>query len=164
MKKLIVAMVLIVFVVSIAWAATLGTRPYYRNVSVTETTWAYSGTGGLMNATGATTAYDTLDVCDKGYVKFDDITGTAFMNVALQVADRYGPPFGDTPPRDSLFTNAVGTTSEPWHQVKPGDTDTHKFDFNSRSFTVWRLNCLAGCDLTNSIATAWGRCKQEGTE
>ena len=167
MKKILAALLVVIMVASFAFAATnlLGTRPHPNTGNKWRTTWAYTAStpSGLMNATGATKAYGVSIGCDTGKVKFDDITGTNIMNIAVQVADYYGPEFGPSAPSDALFTNAIGTTSEPWHQVDPSDTDTHKFDFSQREFEAWRLNCLVGCDLTNSIGTAWGDCWMAGT-
>jgi hypothetical protein len=166
MKKILTALIVVVLIASMAMAATnlLGTRMHPNNSDKYRTTWAYteSTPSGLMNATGATTAYPASEGCDTAKIKVSDITGSNIMNVAVQVSDLYGPEFGASPQPDGIFTNAVGTSSAPYHQVDPGDTDTHKFDLNSREFSVWRLNCLAGCDLTNSIGTAWGDCWMAG--
>lgn len=166
MKRIMVALVAVLLVASTAFAATylLGTRPHPATGNKYRTTWANpaSTPSGLMNATGATTAYGVTAGCDTASVKFGSITGTDIMNIAVQVADLYGPQYGASPPSDGSFTNAIGTDSEPWHQLVPIDSDTYKFDMNSRQFSVWRLNCLAGCDLTNSVALAWGDCWMAG--
>jgi hypothetical protein len=167
MKKILTALLVVVLMASFASAATylLGTRPNPFTGNKWRTTWANpsSTPSGLMNATGASTAYPVSVGCDTAKVKVGDITGSNIMNIAVQVADLYGPQYGNSAPSDGLFTNAVGTTSEPWHQVKPTDTDTWKFDVNSREFSVWRLNCLVGCGVANYIETAWGDCWMAGT-
>jgi hypothetical protein len=168
MKKILIVVLALMFMISsVAFAATylLGTDPHPGTGNKWRTIWAYTAStpSGLMNATGATTAFGVSPGCDTAKIKFDSITGTNIMNIAVQVADYFGPEFGSSAPSDSLFTNAIGTTSAPWHQVDPSDTDTHKFDFSQREFEIWRLNCLVGCDLTNSIGTAWGDCWMAGT-
>lgn len=167
MKKLIAIIVCVLIVCSVAIAAQnlLGTKQHPTNGNKYRTTWAHplSSTSGIINSTGATTAYAVSFGCDTGKIKVGDITGTGIMNMALQVADLYGPQYGASPMSDAAFTNAIGTDSAPYHQVDPTDTDTWKFDFSDREFTIWRLNCLAGCSATNYIETAWGDCWMAGT-
>jgi hypothetical protein len=166
MKRLISAMVVLTLVASIAWAAPklLGTRQMPGDEArVRQTIWAHpkaSPSTGIINATGTTTAYPTGIVCDEGSMVFDTVAGSDIKNVALQVA--YTDILNPQNFSGITFTNAVGTTSAPYHQVDTNDTDTHKYDFNSRAFNVWRLNCLAGCDLTNTITSVYGMCWREG--
>jgi hypothetical protein len=167
MKKILAAIMVVVMLCSVALAAgLLGTKKHPFNNNKYRTTWAHpsSTSESLINATGATTAYGVSFGCNGFKVKVGDITGTGIMNIAVQVADMYGPEFGDSPQSDSLFTNAVGTTAAPWHPVDPSDTDSYTFylEEGTREFTVWRLNCLAGCTATNYIETAWGDCWMAG--
>jgi hypothetical protein len=164
MKKIVVAIMLLVMV-STAMAAPylLGTRKLPGEAFVYQTVWAHpkSSTTGLINTTGATADWG-VDMCDTGSVIFETVTGTAIKNVAMQVAysaDETNPALKGSA---LLFTNAIGTTSAPYHPVTTADTDSHKFDFNSRGFNRWRLNCLAGCDLTNTISNVYGVCWRSG--
>jgi len=167
MKRILAIALAVVFVAGFAMAATnlLGSRVHPHNNAKWRTTWANpsSTPTGLINTSTATTSYTVKGGCNKAKVTFGSVSGSNIMNVAVQVADRYGPQYGDNPPVQALFTNVVGTSSEPWHQVKPGDTDTHKFDIKDREFEVWRLQCLAGCGVNNTIGLAWGDCWMEGT-
>jgi hypothetical protein len=162
MKKILTALLVVVLAVSIAWAAPdlLGTTKLPGEDMVTLTIWAHpkSDPTGLINSTGATTAYKTSSLCDTGSISFETVAGSNIMNVALQVgydADPITPITAD-------FTNAVGTTSEPWHQVDVNDSDSLKFDFNSRGFNRWRLNCLTNCGVGNSISEVYGICWRSG--
>lgn len=160
MRKFIaIGLVLVMATVAIAAPELLGTKQLNKNAFVYQTIWAHpkSNTTGLMNTTGATTSYN-VPLCDTGSMVFDTITGTAIRNVAMQVGYANDP----LNPTTVTFTNAVGTDSAPYHSLDPGDSDTYKYDFNSRGFTEWRLNCLAGCDLTNTISSVYGVCWRSG--
>jgi hypothetical protein len=164
MKKILIALLVLLGFASIAMAAPylLGTKKLPGEDFVMETIWAHpkSSTTGLINATGATKSYNTGSMCDTGSVIFETVTGSNIMNIAMQVAYD-GDPL-DVQGRNSLFTNAIGTTSAPYHQVDAGDSDTLKFDFNSRGFDRWRLNCLAGCGVNNTISEVYGVCWRSG--
>jgi hypothetical protein len=164
MKRILIALIAITCFASVAFAAPylLGTKKFPGEDRVMQTIWAHpkSSTTGLINSTGATASYNTGVVCDTGSIIFETVTGADIKNVALQVAYD-GDPL-DTSGANSVFTNAIGTTSEPWHPITNGDTDTHKFDFNSRAFDRWRLNCLVGCDVTNTISEVYGTCWRSG--
>lgn len=166
MKKAVLSVAILLTFATIALAAInlVGTRKHPNNSNKYRTTWAHpiSTPSGIINSTGATAAYSVSQGCDTAKVKVGAITGTAIMNIAVQVADLYGPEYGASPVVDGIFTNTIGTPSAPYHQVDPADTDTYKFDITSQEYTVWRLNCLAGCDLTNSIGIAWGDCWMAG--
>jgi len=163
MKRFSTAIIIVLLVTSIAYAAA-----YLRTVkkagedNMSQTTWANpkSAPDGIMNTTGATKTLKTLTTCNIGMVEFGGISGTNIMNVTMETAMAYDPERTGALP--SVFYNSIGSSSIPYHQVDPGDKDSHKFDFNSRAFDYWRLNCLAGCDLTNSISIAHGDCWREG--
>jgi hypothetical protein len=163
MKKFVTPLIIILLTASIAMAAVyLRTAKKAGEDDMSQTTWANvkASPDGIMNTTGATKALKTLTTCTQGMVEFGTVSGTNIMNIAMQTAMAYDPEKTGALP--SVFYNSIGSTSAPYHQVDPADTDTHKFDFNSRAFDYWRLNCLVGCDLTNSIATAHGDCWREG--
>ena len=156
MKKILIALLVIAFVASIAWAAPNLLKTVKVTDNVVRTTWAHPGSSpaGLINATGATTAYGTGEYCDSGSVIFETVSGSNIMNIAMQVAYDYSAPNDIA----TTFYNAVGTDSAPYHQVKAYDTDTLKFDFSSRGFNRWRLNCLTGCGVNNTISKVYGYC------
>lgn len=162
MKKILIAAMAILLIASLAWAAPrlIGTIKLPGEDLVYQTTWAHpkSSPSGLINATGATSSYKTGSVCDTGSLIFETVTGADIKNVALQVAYDTSPGYTAT----TVFYNTVGTTTEPWHQVNTNDSDTLKFDFNSRGFNRWRLNCLVGCDVTNTISQVSGVCWRNG--
>jgi hypothetical protein len=162
MKRFLTSLLVVILVASIAWAAPdlLKTTKLPGEDLVYQTVWAHpkSDPTGLINSTGATASYKTSSVCDTGSVVFETLAGTDIKNVALQVAYDTYPGYTAT----SVFYNAVGTDSEPWHKITSGDTDDYKFDFNSRGFNRWRLNCLVGCDVTNTISQVSGICWRNG--
>ena len=162
MKRLLLAILMIMFIASVAHAVRLGCTIKDGDDNVTQCTFAHplATPTGIMNSTGATKALLSKTTCDTGSIVFKTIVGTGIMNVAMQTAPEFDPTKSGAKP--TAFYNTIGSTSTPYHQVDPADSDTHKFDFNSRGFDWWRLNCLAGCDLTNSIAIVFGDCWREG--
>jgi len=160
MKRILMIAMAVLLIASIAWAAPelLGGGKKVPGDNVVMTIFAHpkSNTTGLINATGATKAYNSGKVCDTGSILLETVTGSNIMNVALQVAYNIDPV--DTSGATALFTNAIGTDTAPYHQVNASDTDTLKFDFNSRGFNRWKLNCLAGCGVNNTISEAYGVC------
>jgi len=156
MKKILIVFAVLLGFATIALAAPnlLGTRKVTDNV--VKTTWAHnkSTPTGLINATGATAAYGTGEYCNEGSVVFEIVTGSNIMNVAMQVAYDYSSP-GDIA---TTFYNSIGTDAAPYHQVNAADTDTLKFDFSGRGFNKWRLNCLTGCGVNNTISKVYGYC------
>ena len=163
MKKIFATGLMLLLMVSTAHAVRLGCTISADDDNVTQCTFAHSlatPNTGIMNKTGATKALLSKTKCDTGSIVFKTIIGTGIMNVAMQTAPEFDPTQSGAKP--TAFYNTIGSTSTPYHEVDPADSDTWKFDFNSRSFDWWRLNCLAGCDLTNSIAIVFGDCRREG--
>ena len=163
MKKFLLVALTIIFMASTAHAVRLGCTISAEDDNVTQCTFAHplaTPNTGIMNSTGATKALKSKTKCDTGSIVFKTIIGTGIMNVAMQTAPGFDPTMSGAKP--TAFYNTIGSTSEPYHQVDPTDSDTHKFDFNSRGFDWWRLNCLAGCDLTNSVAIVFGDCWRVG--
>ena len=162
MKRFALAILAVVLLASFAWAAPelLGTTKMKAEDRVMQTVFAHpkSNTTGLINTTGATASWPTNIVCDTGSVIFETITGADIKNVALQVGYDLSPGYTET----TVFWNTIGTSSEPWHPITNGNTDTYKFDFSSRAFNRWRLDCLVGCDITNTISEVYGTCWRSG--
>jgi len=165
MKRLLLAILTVFFITSVAHAEVrLGTAKKPSEDKESQTTWAHPNApaifNGIMNSTGATKAFKTISECDRGMIEFGDITGSGIMNVAVQTAPFYDPEkTGAQPP---FFYNSIGSTSTPYHQLDPSDSDTYKFDFNSRAWDWWRIYCLAGCTTTNYVETIHGDCRKEG--
>jgi hypothetical protein len=162
MRKLI-SLLAVILCASIAWAAPdlLGTKKLPGEDLVYDTLWAHpkSDPSGIINSTGATKSYPTGSMCDTGSVIFETVSGADIKNVALQVTYDTYPGYTTT----SVFYNAAGKTeATPWHSIINGNTDSYKFDFNSRGFNRWRLNCLVGCDVTNTISQVSGICWRKG--
>lgn len=160
MKKVFIAIGILLMMCSIAWAATyIGTTYLWGSDKIRQTLWTYEGSN-IINSSTMTDAYEVQPLCTKASIIFGDLSGTGIKNVEVLTSYTWSADENLRPSDSPIFYNSIGSTSKSYHELS-GVTDTQKIDMSQRWFNTWRLKCVSGCDLTNTIGTAVGFCGKD---